>query len=194
MNRMENLINRIQRELPDTDKDRYDAAYERGRAQARSGNVFGGLAFGALVGAVLMFLFDPDRGRSRRAQLASRATGLRNDVARTAGGRVEDLGNRAKGAAVEVGIAKPSVAKPSVGTPAHRRNGTPVAGLPVEDDAPGANVPDPLQPEEIMQYGSSGPVAGATLASAPLTDADDPDAWEAAEREAKRASESQPTG
>jgi hypothetical protein len=184
MNRMENLISRIQRELPDTDKDRYDAAYERGRAQARSGNVFGGLAFGALVGAVLMYLFDPDRGRGRRAQLASRATGLRNDLARTAGGRAEDLQNRAKGAAIEAGIAKPSV-----GTPAHRGNGTPVAGLPVDDDAPGAKVPDPLQPEEIMQYGASGPVAGATLATE-TTD----DAWEAAEREAKRASESQAAG
>jgi hypothetical protein len=187
--RMHNLISRIQRELPDTDKDRYDAAYERGMAQARSGNLFGGLAFGAIVGAVLMFLFDPDRGAGRRAQLASRATGLRNDLARTAGGRVEDLQNRAKGAAIEAGIAKPNV-----GTPAHRGNGTPVAGLPVDDDVPGANVPDPLKPEEIMHYGASGPIAGATLASAPLADADEQDAWEAAEREAKRASESQPAG
>jgi hypothetical protein len=189
MNRMENLISRIQRELPDTDKDRYDAAYERGRAQARSGNLFGGLAFGALVGAVLMYLFDPDRGVGRRAELVSRATGLRNDLARTTGGRVEDLQNRAKGAAIEVGIARPSV-----GTPAHRGNGTPIAGLPVEGDVPGANVPDPLKPEEIMQYGASGPVAGATLATAPLTDEGDQDAWEAAEREAKRASESQTAG
>ena len=184
MNRMENLISRIQRELPDTDKDRYDAAYERGRAQARSGNLFGGLAVGAILGAVLMYLFDPDRGAGRRAELVSRATALRNDVAQTTSGRVEDLQNKAKGAAIEAGIAKPSVA-----TPAHRGNGTPVAGLPVEDDVPGANVPEPLKPEEIMQYGASGPVAGATL-----TTDDSQDAWEAAEREAKRASESQAAG
>lgn len=182
-NRMNNLIGRIQRELPDTDKDRYDAAYERGKAQARSGRVFGGLAFGAIVGAVLMFLFDPDRGEARRAELASRATALRNDVARTAAGRVEDIQNRAKEAAVEAGISKPNG-----GPQMHRGNGTPVAGLPVDDDVP-ANVPDPLKPEEIMQYGASGPVAGATL----TTDGSE-DAWEAAEREAKRASESQAAG
>jgi hypothetical protein len=172
--RMNNLISRIQRELPDTDKDRYDAAYERGRAQARSGNLFGGLTFGVIVGAVLMYLFDPDRGAGRRAELASRAITLRND--------------KAKGAANEAGIAKPNG-----GQPTHRGNGTPVAGLPV-DEVPGANVPDPLKPEEIMQYGASGPIAGATLSSAPLTDSGDHDAWEAAEREAKRASETQTAG
>jgi hypothetical protein len=187
-NRMNNLISRIQRELPDTDKDRYDAAYERGRAQARSGNLFGGLTFGTIVGAVLMYLFDPDRGAGRRAELASRAITLRNDIAQTASGRAEDLQNNAKRAAIEAGIAKPNG-----GQPMDRGNGTPVAGLPV-DDVPGANVPDPLKPEEIMQYGASGPIAGATLSSAPLTDSGDHDAWEAAEREAKRASESQTAG
>jgi hypothetical protein len=186
--RMNNLISRIQRELPDTDKDRYDAAYERGRAQARSGNLFGGLTFGVIVGAALMYLFDPDRGAGRRAELASRAITLRNDIAQTASGRVEDLQNKAKGAA-EAGIAKANGAQPM-----HRGNGTPVAGLPVEDDVPGANVPDQLKPEEIMQYGASGPIAGATVSSAPLTDSGDHDAWEAAEREAKRASESQTAG
>jgi hypothetical protein len=158
---MGNLISRIQRELPDTDKDRYDAAYERGRAQARSGRLVGGLALGAIVGAGLMFLFDPNRGAGRRAELASRTTGLRNDLARTAGGRVEDVQNRAKGAAIEAGIAGPNGEKAM-----HRGNGTPVAGLPVDDDVRGANVPD----EGVQE------------------------AWEAAEREARRASKSQASG
>jgi hypothetical protein len=157
---MQNLISRIQRELPDTDKDRYDAAYERGRAQAGSGRLFGGLALGAIVGAGLMFLFDPNRGAGRRAELASRTTGLRNDLARTAGGRVEDLQNRAKGAAIEAGIARPNGEKAM-----HRGNGTPVAGLPV-DDVRRANVPD----DDVQE------------------------AWEAAEREAQRASESKAAG
>lgn len=183
-NRMSNLISRIQRELPDTDKDRYDAAYERGRAQAHSGNLLGGLALGAIVGAVLMYLFDPDRGAGRRAELVSRATALRNDVAQTTSGRVEDLENKPMGVAIEAGIAKPNGE-----TPIHRGNGTPVAGLPVEDNVPGVNVPDPLEPEEVMHYGASGPIAGATL-----TTDDTQDAWEAAEREAKRASESQTAG
>ena len=137
---MKNLISRIQRELPDTDKNRYDAAYERGRAQARSGPLLGGLAFGAIVGAGLMFLLDPDRGAARRSQLASRAIGVRDDLARTAGSHLEDLQNRAKDT-----------------------NGTSHAIRPADPDAPGANVPDPIKPEEVQQYGASGPIAGATL-------------------------------
>lgn len=192
---MNELISRIQRELPDTDKDRYDVAYERGQAQARSGLLFGGLAFGALVGAALMYLFDPNRGAGRRAELASRATGLRNDLARTASGRVEDLQNRAKGAVIEAGFRNPDE-----GVPAHAAargdmdgteasNGTAVMGLPDNDDAPGASVPEPITPEEVARFGASGPVAGATAAA----EGSDED-WEAAERDAQRASEERAAG
>ena len=102
------LLSRLQRELPDTNKDRYDVAYEQGAHQARSGLLFGGLLVGALAGAAAMFLLDPARGAGRRAELASRATGLRNDLARTAAGKGEDLQNRARGAAAEHGITKPN--------------------------------------------------------------------------------------
>ena len=101
------FLSRLQRQLPDTDKDRYDIAYEQGRTQARSGLLFGGVIVGALAGAAAMFLLDPARGAGRRAQLASRAAGLRNDLARTAAGRAEDVQNRARGAAVEGGLSKP---------------------------------------------------------------------------------------
>ena len=104
---MNDLIDRIRRELPDTDKNRYDTAYDRGRTQARSGLLFGGLLLGLLAGAVAMFLFDPRLGTSRRAQISSRATGIRNDLARTAECRMEDFQNRAKGAAIETGITQP---------------------------------------------------------------------------------------
>ena len=130
---MKDLVNRIQRELPDTDKDRYDIAYERGQAQARSGLLFGGLAFGALVGAALMFLFDPNRGADRRAQLASRVTGIRGD-----------LQNRAKGAAIEAGFENPKEGVPAhssareaaqrLGIVADGSNGTPVAAFSGPDD------------------------------------------------------------
>ena len=49
---MDDIVGRLMRELPDTDKDRYDIAYERGRAQARSSLVAGGLAAGLAAGAV----------------------------------------------------------------------------------------------------------------------------------------------
>jgi len=150
---MNDVLSRIQRELPDTDRDRYDVAYDRGRSQARSGLLLGGLAFGALVGAAAMFLFDPNRGDGRRAQLASRATGIKNDLARTASGRVEDLQNRAKGAAIETGIRKPvDEDKPATSTRG--------------DDPPGSRVADPLTPDELEEYGAAGPVAGAATAAA----------------------------
>jgi len=82
---MNDVIARLQRELPDTDRDRYDIAYERGRAQARSGLLLGGLALGSAIGAGLMWLLDPVHGAGRRADLASRATGLRSNVGRTTG-------------------------------------------------------------------------------------------------------------
>src|SRR5438309_11522566 len=103
-----NVLSRLQRELPDTDKDRYDIAYEQGAHQARSGLLFGGVLVGALAGAAAMFLLDPARGAGRRAGLASLAVGLRNDLARTAAGKSEDLQNRARGAAAEHGVTKPN--------------------------------------------------------------------------------------
>jgi gas vesicle protein len=106
------FLSRLQRELPDTDKDRYDIAYEQGAHQARSGLLFGGLLVGAVAGAAAMFLLDPARGAGRRAELASRATGLRNDLARTAAGKSEDLQNRARGAAIEHGVSKPDNGAP----------------------------------------------------------------------------------
>ena len=45
---MNDVVFRLLRELPDTDKDRYDIAFERGRAQARSSLLFGGMTIGTL--------------------------------------------------------------------------------------------------------------------------------------------------
>jgi gas vesicle protein len=104
------VLSRLQRELPDTDKDRYDIAYERGHSQARSALLFGGMIAGAVAGAAAMFLLDPARGAGRRAQLATRATGLRNDLARTSAGKTKDLQNRAQGAAIESGVKQPETA------------------------------------------------------------------------------------
>ena len=70
---MDDVVFRLLRELPDTDKDRYDIAYERGRAQARSSLLFGGMTLGLVAGALGLFLLDPVAGGGRRAQLAQRA-------------------------------------------------------------------------------------------------------------------------
>jgi gas vesicle protein len=158
---MKDVVSRIQRELPDTDKDRYDVAYERGRTQARSGLLLGGMVFGAIAGVAATFLLDPVRGSGRRAELASRAMGMKNDLTRVAGGRIEDLQNRAKGAAIETGIRKP---EDFADTP----NGSirSASDRQFDPDAPGALAADPLTPEELETYGAAGPVAGAATAAA----------------------------
>lgn len=101
---MDDIVGRLMRELPDTDKDRYDIAYERGRAQARSSLAAGGLAVGLAAGATLMFLLDPRLGRGRRIELRQRLSGAMNGLRRTLAARREDLGNRALGAATELGL------------------------------------------------------------------------------------------
>jgi hypothetical protein len=150
---MKDFVSRVQRELPDTDQDRYDIAYERGRAQARSGLLFGGLALGSSLGAALMWLFDPERGKGRRAELASRTEGLRNDLSRTLSGRVKDLQNRAQGFAIERGIKEP----PTDGDATR----TEVLARPSDASRPGSRVEDPVTPAEVAVFGPSGPGAGA---------------------------------
>ena len=101
---MDNVVFRLLRELPDTDKDRYDIAYERGRAQARSSLLFGGMALGLVAGGLGLFLLDPDVGAGRRAELAQRAKAVLNDLQRSIEGRSRDLRNRTLGTPTELDL------------------------------------------------------------------------------------------
>ena len=92
---MDDIVGRLLRELPDTDKDRYDIAYQRGRAQARST---------LAAGAALMVLLDPRLGRGRRIDLRQRLSGAMTGLRRTLAARREDIGNRTLGAATELGL------------------------------------------------------------------------------------------
>ena len=73
---MKDLVGRVIRELPETDKNRYDIAYQRGRAQVRSIFVLGGLVAGLGGGIAGMFLLDPERGGARRSRLLERLRDL----------------------------------------------------------------------------------------------------------------------
>ena len=88
---MDDIVGRLLRELPDTDKDRYDIAFARGRAQARSSLVFSGLAVGLAVGSAAMFLLDPQLGRGRRVDLRERIAGAVNQVRETLATRRKDV-------------------------------------------------------------------------------------------------------
>lgn len=55
--------------------------------------ILGGLGAGAL----LMYLFDPNGGRRRRALIRDKAVGISHDVRDTVSAKSRDLSNRAQG-------------------------------------------------------------------------------------------------
>ena len=57
---------------------------------------------GAGLGAVLMYVLDPERGKRRRALARDKAVSLAKDTGRAVARTSRDLGNRAKGVAAEV--------------------------------------------------------------------------------------------
>jgi general stress protein 26 len=61
---------------------------------------------GAGLGAALMYLFDPDRGRGRRAYLSDKTKSLSNKTNRYIEKTKLDLSNRVQGVMAETGISK----------------------------------------------------------------------------------------
>ncbi|HVF46342.1 MAG TPA: YtxH domain-containing protein [Pyrinomonadaceae bacterium] len=49
------------------------------------------------AGAALMYLFDPNGGRRRRALIRDKAVGISNDVTQAVEAKSHDLANRAQG-------------------------------------------------------------------------------------------------
>ena len=58
--------------------------------------------YGIGVGAALMYFLDPRLGSRRRAYIGQQVKGKLNDLESTAGSKVRDLGNRARGVVAEV--------------------------------------------------------------------------------------------
>ena len=56
-----------------------------------------GLLGGIGIGAAIMYMFDPERGKRRRALIRDKAVGLKNDLSDMAEKRAVDMKNRAKG-------------------------------------------------------------------------------------------------
>ena len=86
------VMTRLERELPDTDKDRYDRAFERGRVQTRTIYVGVGVAVGIGAGIVAAVLLDPQRGKARREAIAR----WKDDVARQAAKGAKAASERAQ--------------------------------------------------------------------------------------------------
>ena len=56
-----------------------------------------GLLSGIGIGVAMMYMFDPERGKRRRALIRDKAIGLKNDISDMAENRAADLKNRATG-------------------------------------------------------------------------------------------------
>jgi hypothetical protein len=79
-----------------------------GYGVSHEGLMAGGLATllcGVAAGAALMYFFDPDMGRRRRALLRDKAVGMSNDLGEAATGAARDLRNRTQGLVAEAGSA-----------------------------------------------------------------------------------------
>jgi len=134
-------IARLERELPDTNTDRYARAYGRGRAQARSKYLAVGIVAGVTVGIVAVVLLEPRRGKARRERIADSVMG----TARTAS-------DKARSFATERGLRKSKTGE-AIAAPVEAPSdviapGAPVdAVTPVTPEAPAAAETLPVQAE-----------------------------------------------
>src|ERR1700682_3078757 len=70
--------------------------------EKKSGGKAVALLSGIGIGAGLMYLLDPERGRARRAIARDKAVSLANKTGDAVARHSRDIGNRAKGVAAEV--------------------------------------------------------------------------------------------
>jgi hypothetical protein len=83
---------------------------------------------GVAVGAALMYVFDPDRGRRRRALARDKAIHAARVASDTVGSTSRDLSNRARGVAAEARAALRHSPEPPSGAPGGGRPGPPERG------------------------------------------------------------------
>jgi hypothetical protein len=149
--RIGKIVENLERDLPTTDKGRYDRAYSRGWARARTGFVIVGAAAGIAAGIAGAFLLDPNEGPRRRealrSKLRSTTEGVTGQLSRTASMATE----KARGLAVDRGLIKPDEAGDT------RRIAASASPLVPVMDIPSAN-----------GYGDTEPVM--PLANGPVTD------------------------
>ena len=146
-NGVRSLAGRIERDLPDTDVDRYTRAFERGRIQTRTRYIVVGAAAG-ITAAILGVVFAD---KQRRDAAARKVSSLTSDLSTQVQGKVKFAQDRARGMAIERGIVKPDpdpvgVMDPVIsGTPAWPNAEGPL-DQPLDDPTFGAHeaLPDEL--------------------------------------------------
>jgi hypothetical protein len=81
------------------------------RSTNRDNGSIGLLLGGIGIGAALMYLFDPERGRGRRARLGDQLASKANRLGEAAGSKARDLRNRAQGIIHEASSLVPGLGK-----------------------------------------------------------------------------------
>jgi vacuolar-type H+-ATPase subunit H len=104
--RISTLVTNLERELPNTDKDRYDRAFGRGFARARTSFVIVGAATGIAAGIAGAYLLDPQRGTQRRNALRTKLRRTTEDVTTQVRRTATLTADRARGFAHERGLIK----------------------------------------------------------------------------------------
>ena len=154
--RITTLVTNLERELPNTDKDRYDRAFGRGFARARTSFVIVGAATGIAAGIAGAYLFDPQRGAHRRNALRTRLRRTTEDVTTQVRRTATLTTDRARGFAYERGLIKPDHE-----TERDASQSAPAPLVPVMDSTIGAGTVMPL---------GDGPVTDpASIEREPLT-------------------------
>ncbi len=105
--RITTLVTNLERELPSTDKDRYDRAFGRGFARARTSFVVIGAAAGIAAGIAGAFLLDPQRGPERRKAIRTKVRTTTDDVTSQVRRTATMTADRARGFAYERGLLQP---------------------------------------------------------------------------------------
>jgi hypothetical protein len=152
--RISRIVENLERELPTTDKGRYDRAYSRGWARARTSFIVVGAATGIAAGIAGAWLLDPKQGPRRRAALRDRLRTATKDVSGQLGRTATMTSDRARGFAIERGLLKPDSSAEVSGGPARDANGRfapagapriPVMDIPAASPA-GFDGPEPVMP------------------------------------------------
>ena len=94
------------------------------REESRGGSLAAWLG-GIAVGAAFMYVFDPDRGRRRRALARDKAIHAARVASETLGSTSRDLSNRAKGVVAETRSALRHASEPQDRPSPERRPGAP---------------------------------------------------------------------
>lgn len=128
--RIAHLVENLERDLPTTDKGRYDRAYARGWARARTSFVIVGAAAGIAAGVAGAFLLDPKDGPRRRAALRAKLDGSTRRARSTVTQAASQAGEKARAIAAERGIGSSADPAPASGVEAPPAPLVPVMDVP----------------------------------------------------------------